>query len=178
MSVRKLGLDGAFVVEGVRFEDHRGDFRRLFQLTDLTDPDTDLASSYLATAHNIDPGTVRGLHYQVSPHEETKAVWCHSGSLYDVLVDVRPTSATFGRWVSIELSADRPEVVCVPRGVAHGYQTTAAHTGVTYLICGPYAPASSRTILWRDDALAIEWPLPDAIVSAADAAAPAWRDVR
>ncbi|HEY3527618.1 MAG TPA: dTDP-4-dehydrorhamnose 3,5-epimerase family protein [Nocardioides sp.] len=177
MKVRQVGLDGAFVIEGVRIEDTRGDFRRLCSLQDLSAVDFDVRNSYLASAHNVRAGTVRGLHYQRQPHEETKVLWCHSGSLYDVLVDVRPSAPTFGRWVSLELSAEKPEVVHVPPGVAHGYQTTSGHSGVTYLISGAHEPSSSRTIHWRDKSLAIPWPLGDAIVSETDAAAPPWSDV-
>lgn len=174
MNVRELGIDGAFLIQGVQFPDARGDFRRLVELDDLPTLGFDLNTSYVASAHNPQAGTVRGLHFQESPNDEAKVLWCHAGSMYDVLVDARREAPTFGTWVPIELSHDTPTLVCVPRGVAHGYQTTAPNTGVTYLISGEYQPSSSRTIHWRDSTLAITWPLDVAIVSPSDAAAPGW----
>lgn len=178
MNVRELGIDGAFLIEGITFADSRGDFRRLVGLGDLPALGVDLSTSYLASAHNAEAGTVRGLHFQESPYDEAKILWCHAGSMYDVLVDARRESPTFGAWVPIELSSDTPTLVCVPRGVAHGYQTTAPNTGVTYLISGEYQPSSSRTIHWRDGTLSIPWPLADAVVSPSDAAAPGWSQLR
>lgn len=174
MNVRELAIDGAFLIEGTQFADARGDFRRLVELDDLPALGVDLTTSYVASAHNAQAGTVRGLHFQESPYDEAKVLWCHAGSMYDVLVDARHESSTFGTWVPIELSSNTPTLVCVPRGVAHGYQTTAPNTGITYLISGEYQPSSSRTIHWRDETLSIPWPLEDAIVSPSDAAAPGW----
>jgi len=177
MTVRELAIDGAVLVEGQRFPDERGEFRRLTPLETLAAAGMELETSYVACAHNVLAGTVRGLHYQIAPHLETKALWCHAGSLFDVLVDTRADSPTFGQWTSIDLSASRPEVVVVPAGVAHGYQTTSGNTGVTYVISGRYAPESGRTIHWQDSTLAIAWPLAGATVSDADASAPNWQQV-
>jgi dTDP-4-dehydrorhamnose 3,5-epimerase len=176
VNVRELGIDGAFLIDGTQFADARGDFRRLVELNDLPALSVDLKTAYVASAHNARAGTVRGLHFQESPYEEAKVLWCHAGSMYDVLVDARREAPTFGTWVPIELSSDITTVVCVPRGVAHGYQTTAPNTGVTYLISGEYQPSSSRTIYWRDETLSIPWPLADAVVSPSDAAAPGWSE--
>jgi dTDP-4-dehydrorhamnose 3,5-epimerase len=175
MTMQELEISGVFLVDGSCFPDERGDFRRLLPFACLVQVGFDLQTSYVASAHNSRAGTVRGLHYQATPCGETKAVWCHTGSLYDVLFDARSDSPTRGQWTSVELSAGRPEVIIVPEGVAHGYQTTTPDTGVTYLISGTYAPDHARTIFWRDEALAIPWPLAEATVSQADASATSWQ---
>jgi dTDP-4-dehydrorhamnose 3,5-epimerase len=173
--VTALPLSGAFLLSGLRHRDARGDFRRVLDLDLLRTVAGDEDASYFATAHNLRRGTIRGLHYQAAPYEEAKTVWCTTGSIFDVLVDLRADEPTFGQWISVGLSADEVKAVHVPRGVAHGYQTTEDDALVSYLISGPYRPDSTRTIKWDDPTLKVEWPLPVSEVSAQDAAAELWR---
>jgi len=174
MRVEQLGLAGAYLFHGASHADDRGSFDRLVDFGLFTDLGIDPTVAQASTAHNARRGTVRGLHYQVEPHGEAKTLWCQSGSIYDVLVDLRETEQTFGSWVAVELSAREPTALHVPRGVAHGYQTTAPNTSVTYLISTPHSPSSAMTINWQDPTLAIPWPLDVTAISAHDANAPFW----
>ncbi|MGY2874545.1 dTDP-4-dehydrorhamnose 3,5-epimerase [Marmoricola sp. URHA0025 HA25] len=171
---RPLSFRGAFVLSGVRHEDSRGDFKRVLDLDLLPGAGRDPASTYLATALNRRRGTIRGLHYQEPPYEEAKTVWCTSGAIFDVLVDLRPDEPTFGQWISVDLHADDVTALHVPPGIAHGYQTIEDETVVSYLISGTYEPRSARTISWSDKTLAIDWPLQVSEISEQDEGAPPW----
>ena len=106
-------------------------------------------------------GTLRGLHFQSAPHEETKLVRCTRGAIYDVIVDLRPGSATHTRWVGVELDADRATALYVPKGFAHGFQTLVDETEVLYLMSEPYVAEASTGVRWDDPAFAIAWPEAD-----------------
>ncbi len=175
MEVRPLALPGAFVFLGESHDDDRGGFDRLVDFGVLNELGLDSTVSQVSTARNARAGTLRGLHYQEAPDQESKTLWCTSGSLFDVLLDLREDLDTYGSWVSVELTSDEPMALHVPPGVAHGYQTTAPHTDLTYLISAPHAPQSARTIRWDDPTLAIPWPLAVTAISAKDAQAAVWR---
>jgi dTDP-4-dehydrorhamnose 3,5-epimerase len=118
------------------------------------------------------------MHYQAEPDGEAKTLWCLTGSVFDVLVDVRPDEPTYGQWVSVVLSADEPAAVHVPRGVAHGYQTLVEESSMAYLISTPYVAASSRSLLWSDPSVGIAWPLPLSCISDRDRDASPWPPAR
>src|SRR4051812_26270094 len=141
-----LPFRGAFVVSGVRHEDARGDFKQVFDLDAVHVHSAAPETNYLATAFNRRRGTIRGLHYQAKPHEEAKTVWCTTGAVFDVLLDLRADEPTFGEWISVDLNSDDVAALHIPRGIAHGYQTIEDGTIVSYLISGAYEPASTRTI--------------------------------
>jgi dTDP-4-dehydrorhamnose 3,5-epimerase len=101
------------------------------------------------------------MHYQIAPHEESKLVRCVRGAMFDVALDLRPSSATFQQWVGAELTAENGRVLFIPEGCAHGFQTLADDTEVFYQIAGIYHPASGRGVRWNDPGFAIAWPLPD-----------------
>lgn len=123
-------------------------------------------------------GTVRGLHYQSDPSPQSKIVWCLTGGIFDVLVDVRPESNTFGCWMTLELQATSGLGVAVPPYVAHGYQTLADSTMVTYLLSGSRSMPDEQTLLWRDADLGIPWPLPVTEVSPNDQAGQPWSSLK
>ena len=110
-------------------------------------------------AFNGRKGTLRGLHFQNAPHAQGKLVRVLKGSIYDVAVDVRPGSATYGKWVGATLTAEAGEQLWVPRGFAHGYVTTADDTELFYKVDGDYAPQLEGGLIWNDPDLGIEWPL-------------------
>jgi dTDP-4-dehydrorhamnose 3,5-epimerase len=122
-------------------------------------------------------GTVRGLHYQAAPHEEAKLVRCTRGAIHDVAVDLRPGSPTRHRWIAVELTGDNRRMLFVPEGVAHGFQTLVDDTEVFYQISRAYHPDAQRGVRWHDPTLGIAWPVPEAIVSARDAALPLLGDL-
>ena len=123
-------------------------------------------------------GTLRGLHYQKEPHAQAKLVRVLSGAVFDVVVDLRPSSPTLGKWCSIELHAHDGKQLFVPRGFAHGFLTLADNTVVSYKADAPYAPASDAGIIWNDTELGITWPIPDTefTVSVKDRQLPRFRD--
>jgi len=150
--------------------DDRGSFTKYLE----TPADAQLAVTQVGSAHNTRAGALRGLHFQEQPHGETKRLWVSAGAILDVLVDVRATSPTYGDWTSVELRAEEPALLTVPEGVAHGYQTLVDDTTVVYLITGEYVPAAARTLLWRDAAVGIAWPLQVSSISDSDVTGQPW----
>lgn len=124
----------------------------------------------IGTSHRA--GTLRGLHYQVEPHPEAKLVRCTRGAVFDVVVDLRPDSPTYGRWDAAELSADNGRMLFVPPLCAHGYQTLSDEAEIFYFTSAMYAPTAVRGLRYDDPALAIAWPRPPVAVSAQDLAWP------
>lgn len=173
MTIDELPISGAYVVRGTRHQDDRGDFRELLNAQSIADLRITWPPSQIASAHNLRRGTVRGLHYQVEPFPESKILWCGGGAAFDVLVDLRPNQPTYGRWTSIALGSEAL-AVHVPPGVAHGYQTLADNTTLNYLIYGTRDLPSSRTLLWNDPQLGIDWPLAATTISAKDREATPW----
>jgi dTDP-4-dehydrorhamnose 3,5-epimerase len=119
---------------------------------------------------NEKAGTLRGVHYQTAPHEETKLVRCTRGVIYDVVVDIRRDSLTYLKWYAVELSAENRRMLFIPRGFAHGFQTLVDHSEVSYMMSEFYHPESARGLRWDDPALAIKWPLANPIISERDCA--------
>lgn len=160
MIFRETPLKGAFLIEPQPIADNRGFFARLycqetFRAHGLSEP-----LDQISMSHNVRPETVRGLHYQKQPHAEAKLIRVTRGAIYDVIVDLRKGSDTFGRWVGIELSAENKHQLYVPKGFAHGFQTLAADTEVLYHISVPYVAAAATGVRWNDSDLAIRWPAP------------------
>lgn len=124
---------------------------------------------------NVHKGTLRGMHYQDAPHQEAKVVSCSRGALYDVVLDLRPGSATYLRWEAVELDPDNRKMLYVPEGCAHGFQTLADDTEVHYLMSEFYAPSHARGVRHDDPAFAIRWPLPPVHLSDADRSWPDYR---
>ena len=125
-----------------------------------------------STSHNARTGTLRGVHYQTAPHGEAKLIRCVRGSMHDVVVDLRPDSPAYCRWVATEVSAENGRMVFAPAGVAHGFQTLADGTDVYYQISQPYVPEAARGVRWDDPAFAIAWPARPEVISSRDAAFP------
>ncbi len=164
-----LDLSGSFLLETEVFSDCRGAFRRIWCAREFETVGISAAISQTSLSFNQEAGTLRGMHFQLSPYEEAKWVTCLRGSLYDVILDLRRNSPTFGRWLSIVLSADRPRTLFVPKGFAHGYQTLEDNTELLYHISGFYSPEYSGGIRWDDPMFNISWPeCPRRIVSERD----------
>jgi dTDP-4-dehydrorhamnose 3,5-epimerase len=169
-----LSFRGVVLLHSEDHVDDRGAFRRILDMEELASFGLDATVVQISTAINIRRGTVRGMHYQAEPFGESKTIWCSSGTAFDVLVDVRADEPTYGRWMSVELSAREPTALHVPRGIAHGYQTIEDGTSLIYLIGTPYVPSSARSIRWNDPQVGIEWPMPVTAISDRDREAPSW----
>jgi len=168
----ETAIAGAFVVVPERIADGRGFFARTFDREAFSA--RNLAAEFVqdSIAFNERAGTIRGLHYQLPPDEEVKIVRCTAGALYDVIVDLRRDSATFGSFVAVELSAENHAGLYIPAGCAHGYQTLMDGTEAHYAISHPYTPAAARGIAYDDPVIGIPWPHPVSIISERDRAFP------
>jgi len=172
MKFVRLALPGAFRIELERIEDERGFFARTFCADEFRAHGLITDFVQHSVSFNARKGALRGLHYQADPHAETKLVRCTSGAAFDVLVDLRRSSPAFGRWHAETLSADNHVMLYIPAGCAHGFQALADHTELCYAIAPAYVPGAARGIAFDDPALAISWPLPHPILSAADRSRP------
>jgi dTDP-4-dehydrorhamnose 3,5-epimerase len=159
-----INPEGTFIVQAEKIEDERGFFARSFCKKEFEEQGLDATIAQCSVAMNKKRGTIRGLHYQAPPCEETKVVSCLRGSLYDVVLDLRRNSRTYLQWAAEELHGDDYKMIFVPKGCAHGYQTLGDHTLVSYQMSEFYSPDSYRGVRWNDPAFGIEWPLPDAAI--------------
>jgi dTDP-4-dehydrorhamnose 3,5-epimerase len=162
-------LKGAFIVELDKREDHRGFFARAFCTREFQEFDLcpDVIQANIAFTHK--KGTVRGMHYQISPALETKFVRCIRGALWDVIVDIRPESRTYLQHFAIELSAENRRALYIPAMFAHGNQALTDDAELLYLVSKPYTPGCERGLRYDDPAISIEWPLPVTEISDKDA---------
>lgn len=151
-------LRGAFVVEPERLEDERGFFARTWDRDEFAAHGLNPALVQCNISYNGRKGTVRGMHYQAAPRKEAKLVRCTRGAIYDVIVDLRPTSPTFKRWVAAELTAQNRRMLYVPEGFAHGFQTLEDGAEVFYQMSEYYHGECSRGVRWDDPAFGIAWP--------------------
>jgi dTDP-4-dehydrorhamnose 3,5-epimerase len=161
-------LPGAFAIDLVIKEDDRGFFARTWCRDEFERRGLNYSLVQCNTSYNRKKGTLRGLHYQSAPHQEAKLVRCTQGSIYDVVVDLRPDSATFAQWIAVELTSQNRRLLYVPEGCAHGFQTLQDHTEVFYQMSEFFAPESARGIRWNDPLFQIEWPFADRIISQRD----------
>jgi dTDP-4-dehydrorhamnose 3,5-epimerase len=162
-------LKGAYVVEIETIHDPRGFFARSWCQQEFIDRGLNPNLVQCNISFNLKKGTLRGMHYQEKPYEEAKLVRCTRGSVYDVIVDIRPNSSTFKTWLSIDLSAENRKMLYIPEGFAHGFQTLEDNTEVFYQMSDFYRPDSAKGIRWNEPAIAIAWPLTeDLIISPKD----------
>ena len=171
-------LSGLVVVERQRFGDDRGFFSRFFCREELAD--FGAGGSIAQINHTLTrvAGTVRGMHFQRAPHDETKFVSCLAGTIFDVAVDMRPDSPTYLQWHGEVLSAENGRSMMIPGGFAHGFQTLTADCELIYLHDKPYAPDAEGGLNALDPRLAIAWPLPVAQMSVRDQAFAMLKDER
>jgi dTDP-4-dehydrorhamnose 3,5-epimerase len=168
MIFRETLLPGAWILEPERFEDDRGFFARTYCREEFTTRGLDPTVAQCSVSFNHRRGTLRGLHLQIAPHEEIKLVRVTRGSIWDVIVDLRPDSPTFKNHFSVVLSVDEGNQLYIPKGMAHGFQTLEDATEVFYQISKPYAPESARGYRWDDPAFAIPWPETVTVISDKD----------
>jgi len=179
MIFRETKLAGVFVIDAEPIADERGAFARTFCAREFAAHGLDAAIAQCSASFNAKKGTLRGLHYQASPHAEAKLVRVTAGAVYDVAVDLRAGSPTYGQWAATELTAENRRMLYIPKGCAHGFQTLADASEVFYQIGEFYEPASGRGLRWNDADLAIPWPDKTApILSERDRVFPALRDLR
>lgn len=168
MKFTETDLPGAVLVDIDRLEDSRGFFARTWCRQEFERFGLDPQMVQANVSYNSRRGTLRGMHYQAEPFGETKLVRCTQGAIYDVIVDLRPDSPTFGRWYGVELSAANFRALFIPRMFAHGFQTLADETVVAYQVGQYYTPGAERGLRYNDPALNIRWPLEVSVISEKD----------
>ena len=161
-------LAGLYVVEIEPLNDDRGFFARSFCARDFQAHGLEPTVAQCNISFNEKAGTLRGLHFQASPHEEAKLVRCTQGAIYDVAVDIRPNSRTYLKWYAAELTSENRRMMFIPHGFAHGFQTLVDKSEVFYLMSEFYHPESARGLRWDDPTLRITWPIANPIISDKD----------
>ena len=177
-SNRKQDLSGLIVITPSRYGDHRGFFAETYNQRDYTKLGVDIA--FVQDNHSLSAavGTVRGLHFQAPPHAQAKLVRCGRGAIFDVAVDIRRGSPTYGKWAGFTLTAENGAQLYIPAGFAHGFVTLEANSEIVYKCSDYYAPEAEGALRWDDPAIGIEWPIiGDAILSEKDANAPLLADL-
>jgi dTDP-4-dehydrorhamnose 3,5-epimerase len=165
-------IAGCCRVQLERLEDARGYFQPVFELRELHQVDPSFAVARVNRSFTRPKGAIRGLHFQRSPKAEDKLVQCLRGTIFDVAVDLRPDSPTYLGWVGFELSAENQDMMLVPRGCAHGFQTLTDDCLIEYFLTNDYAPERAGGVRWDDRAFGIAWPLPCTMTSEKDSAWP------
>jgi dTDP-4-dehydrorhamnose 3,5-epimerase len=168
-------LSGCYTVELEKRMDSRGFFARVFCAEEFTRERLESRFVQMNTSLSLRRGTLRGMHYQVSPAEEAKLVRCLTGALYDVVLDLRPDSPSHGQWFGAELDADNRRMMYVPKGCAHGFLTLEDNTEVLYLVSAFYAPESERGVRYDDPRFGIRWPFSPTEMSDKDRTWPYYR---
>lgn len=168
MKFQATNIDGAYLIEWEPLEDERGYFARMRSNKQFAALGLNNDLSECSVSYNHRRGTLRGMHYQTTPHEETKLVMCLSGLIFDALVDLRPTSPTFLKTCSAKLSLENRCMLYVPSGVAHGFITLEDNSFVQYQIGGEYVPEAAHGVRWNDPCFAIDWPMSPLCISDRD----------
>jgi len=161
-------LRGAVNIEPEFQEDERGFFTRSFCRREFEAHGLNGQFVQCDISFNKKKGTLRGMHYQVAPHEEAKLVRCTMGAIFDVIIDLRHDSPTFKQWAAVELTAENRKMIYVPEGLAHGFQTLADDTEVFYQMTEFYNPESTCGVRWNDPVFEIKWPPDERIISPKD----------
>lgn len=168
MKFLSVSLPGVYLIEPELLHDERGFFTRSFCVKEFENNQIDPELKQCSISFNKKKGTLRGMHYQIEPYAEAKLVRCTMGSIYDVVLDLRPESPTFRQWEAFELSAKNRNSLFIPKGMAHGLQTLEDNTEIFYQISEFFAPEHARGVRWNDLAFDIEWPVSEKIISAKD----------
>lgn len=161
-------LTGAFIIELETLEDERGFFARTWCEQEFGARGLNPRLVQCNISFNRKKGTLRGMHYQTAPYGEAKLVRCTNGAIYDVIIDLRPDSPTFKRWVAVELTNDNRRALYIPEGLAHGFQSLKDNAEVFYQMSEFYRPEYAGGVRWDDPAFDIRWPVDEVIISARD----------
>jgi dTDP-4-dehydrorhamnose 3,5-epimerase len=176
MPIYRTDLPGVFIVEPQKYEDNRGWFMETFSKRDLEKEG--FSKEFVQDNHSfsIQKGVLRGLHFQNNPKAQAKLVRCTKGIILDVAVDLRKDSATFCKWISVELSSENIKQLLIPKGFAHGFVTLSDEVEVLYKVDEYYSPEHDRSIRFDDPQIAVNWGIKTPILSQKDLSAPLLKD--
>ncbi len=169
MKIIKTKISGLYVLEPEKREDNRGYFTRVFAKDELAKNLIKYNIAHINRSMTVKKGMIRGMHFQKSPMAEDKIVQCINGSIFDVAIDLRPKSKTYGKWFGVKLSAKEMNMLLVPKGFAHGFQALEKNTVIQYFVSQYYSPSHERGIKWNDPLFKIKWPIKKVTVSEKDA---------
>ena len=169
MKFTQTKLKGAYIIELEKREDDRGFFARTFCKNEFTEHGLETRFVQANMSSNPKKGTLRGMHYQVDPHQEVKVVRCTKGAIYDVIVDLRKDSPTYKEWIGIELTDKNYKMLYIPKDFAHGFITLQDNSEVMYLVSEFYTPGAETGLRYNDPGFRIKWPVPVEIISEKDA---------
>lgn len=161
-------LKGAYIIELEPIEDERGFFARSFCIDEFKKNGIDFKIVQCNISHNKKKGALRGMHYQVAPHQEAKLVSCIKGAIYDVIIDLRKNSPNYGQWVAVELNEENKKMFFIPKGFAHGFQTLTDNCEVQYFMLEFYSPEYGSGVRYNDPFFNIKWPIKNPILSEKD----------
>ena len=161
-------LAGAYIIDIKRIEDERGFFGRSWCRREFEDHGLNPTHVQSNVGFSHRQGTLRGMHYQAAPHAEAKLVRCTAGTIYDLIVDLRPDSPTHRHWLGVELSAENHRMLYVPEGFAHGYQTLTDNSEIFYQTSAFFNADSAGGVRYDDPAFGIEWPIAVSVISDKD----------
>jgi dTDP-4-dehydrorhamnose 3,5-epimerase len=164
MVFKETRLKGAFIIELEKIIDSRGFFSRAWCQKEFEANGLNPNVVQCNLSFNTSKGTLRGMHYQIAPHEEAKIVRCIRGKVYDVIIDLRPKSPTYLQWIGVELSSENRKMLYVPENFAHGYLTLADNTELFYQVSHFYSPESESGIRWNDVTVNIKWPQTNGLI--------------
>jgi dTDP-4-dehydrorhamnose 3,5-epimerase len=168
MRFMKTNLAGTWVIDPDPIEDDRGRFMRAWCTREFADHGLNFLPVQANMGLSVRKGTLRGMHFQQAPALEAKLVRCTKGAIYDVALDLRPDSLSYGKWYGVELNAENGRMLYVPEHCAHGYQTLEEYTEIYYMTSAFYTPESARGVRFDDPAFGIRWPLVASVVSEQD----------
>ncbi|KEP30518.1 dTDP-4-dehydrorhamnose 3,5-epimerase [Bacillus safensis] len=175
MRIYETELESVFVIETDIYHDARGYFSETYNQRDFNEAGINVTFKQDNHSFSKDAGVLRGLHYQEPPFAQSKLLRVISGAIYDVIVDIRPKSPTFGKWISVILTAENKKQVFVPKGFAHGFCTLTSDTNVLYKTDAYYSKKHEYGIRWNDPYLNIRWPVKEPILSKKDERLPLFK---
>ena len=174
MIFTETGLQGVYIVDLELHKDERGFFGRTWCQKEFKERGLNPNLVQCNISYNAKRGTLRGMHYQAAPYQEAKLVRCISGKIYDAVIDLRPDSITFKKWLAFILAGNSYRAIYIPEGFAHGFQTLKDNTEVFYQMSEFFHPEAARGVRWNDPEFHIEWPIETIIISEKDKNYPNW----
>ncbi len=168
MKFFETNLKGSYIIELEKLEDERGFFTRIWDEEIFQNKELNSKLVQISFSFNKKKGTLRGMHFQEKPFEETKIVRCVKGKIFDVIIDLRSNSKTYKKWISIELNSNDLKMIYIPEGFAHGFQTLEDNTEVMYQMSNWFSPEHAKGIRWNDQEFNIKWPINEPIISKKD----------
>lgn len=174
MKVVDTPIQGLRIIEPDKFDDNRGYYLKSFEKKALRDQGIDFDIVQISHSFNQLKGTIRGVHFQVEPFAQAKLVFCGKGKVFDVALDLRKESKTYGEWYGVELTEENKQILYIPKGFAHGFQTLEDNSELIYFISEVYSKDHESGVKWNDPTFAINWSLEPTVISDKDNKWPAF----